>query len=124
MADRGLRGTRPEPSGHRNRGAAWNRSLPVSVCSWSRSSATGLHTQIAAEESEPPKSADRPVSTGGITTASQRNLPRTLRTQEQRSCLGQESSGFSAPRADPVPQSYIHKYCQETAGLPGVPTHL
>ena len=31
---------------------------------------------------------------------------------------------LSMPRADPVPQSYIHKYCQETAGLPGVPTHL
>ena len=30
----------------------------------------------------------------------------------------------SVPRADPVPQSYIHKYHQERAGLPGVLTHL
>ena len=30
----------------------------------------------------------------------------------------------SVPRVDPVPQSYIHKYHQERAGLPGVPTNL
>ena len=30
----------------------------------------------------------------------------------------------SVSRADPVPQNYIHKYCQGKSGLPGVPTHL
>ena len=36
----------------------------------------------------------RPVSSGRTTPAAKRNLPRTLRTQEQRSYLGQESSNF------------------------------
>ena len=31
---------------------------------------------------------------------------------------------LSVPRADPVPQSYIHKYLQERAEVPGLPTHL
>ena len=30
----------------------------------------------------------------------------------------------SPPRGDPLLQTYIHKYCRERAGLPGVPTHL
>jgi hypothetical protein len=64
--------------------------LPIQIHGvWSWSSATGLHTQI-----KPPRSADRPMSTGRTTTAAQRNLPRTLRTQELRSCVGQESSSF------------------------------
>ena len=28
------------------------------------------------------------------------------------------------PRAEPEPQSCIHKYCQERAGLPGMPIYL
>ena len=35
------------------------------------------------------RSADRPMSAGRLTTAAQRNPPRTLRTQEPRGCLGQ-----------------------------------
>jgi hypothetical protein len=69
---------------------------------------------ILLSGSEPPRSVDRPVSTGRTTTAAQRNLSRTLRTQEKRNCLGQEGSIFpSEPQADPVPQSYIYKYYQE-----------
>jgi hypothetical protein len=30
----------------------------------------------------------------------------------------------SVPRADPVPQHSIPKYCRERAGLSGVPTSL
>jgi hypothetical protein len=48
----------------------------VSVCAWSRSSATELHTQIAPEESWPPRSADKPVSAGKITTSFQILDPR------------------------------------------------
>jgi hypothetical protein len=59
-----------------------------------RSFATGLHSQIALGESEPPRSADSPVRTSRTTSAAQRNLSGTLRTQELRTCLGQESSSF------------------------------
>ena len=70
---------------------------------------------------EHPRSLGRPVSAGTITTAAQRN-PQDTGTKE---LPGTGDFQFlSAPRADPVPQSYIHKYCQERAGLPGVPTHL
>jgi hypothetical protein len=34
------------------------------------------------------------------------------------------SLSLSAPRADPVPQSYIYKYYQERTELPGAPTYL
>ena len=54
-----LRGTRPEPSGHRNLGAAWDRRF----------------------------------------------------------------QSLSAPRADPVPQCYTHKYFEERASLSGVLTY-
>ncbi|EDK97394.1 mCG144818, partial [Mus musculus] len=85
-----LREACPESSGHKKLGAAWNLSIPVSVSQ----SATMLHTQIAPGGSEPPNSAGRPVRARRTTTATQRNPPRTLRTQELRGCLGQESSGF------------------------------
>jgi hypothetical protein len=55
-------------------------------------SATGLHTQIARGGREPPRNMDRPLSAGRITTAAQRNLPWTLRTQQPRGGLGQGSS--------------------------------
>ena len=61
---------------------------------WSPSSATGLHAQIVLGESKHPRGADRPVSAGKTTSAAQRNLPRTLRTQEPRGSLGLEPSGF------------------------------
>jgi hypothetical protein len=45
-----------------------------------------LHIQIAAEENYPSKSADKPASTGKTTTAAQKNLPSSLRTEETRNC--------------------------------------
>lgn len=68
--------------------------LPVSVSTYSRASATGLHIQIVPGGRETPRSANRTVSAGRTTTAAQRHLPGTLRTQEPRDCLGQESSGL------------------------------
>lgn len=42
---------------------------------------------------------------GKTATSAKKDPPRTLRTQEPRSVLGQEPSGFPlAPGADPVPQ--------------------
>jgi hypothetical protein len=48
-------------------------------------------TQIAPGWSKPHRSVNKPVSVGRTTTSAQRNLPGTLRTQELRGCLGQES---------------------------------
>ena len=122
-----LRGTRPEPSGQRNPGA-WNRGLPVSVSDYSRSSATGLHTQIALRESEPPRSANRPVSAGRTTNAAQRNPPGTLNTQELRRSLRQREYRHPFQKEDFLkiqrfpPRGRIHtpthcreeQTCQET----------
>jgi hypothetical protein len=52
----------------------------------------GLHMQIVPGGSKPPRSVDRLVGPGRTTTTAQRNPPGTLRTQEPRGCLGQESS--------------------------------
>jgi hypothetical protein len=46
-----LKWAHPEPSGHRNLGATWDRSLPVSICAQSWPCATELHTQIPPGES-------------------------------------------------------------------------
>jgi hypothetical protein len=43
-------------------------------------------------KSSSPRSVDRPVSSGKTTTAAQRNLPRTIRTQELRGSLELELS--------------------------------
>ena len=72
----------------------------VSACS--RSSATGLHTQITPGGSEPPRCMDRPVYADRTTTPTQRNLPGTLKTQDLRGGLEWE------PRSDPVPQNFIY----------------
>jgi hypothetical protein len=50
--------------------------------------------QIVPGGNKPPKMPGTPVSAGRTTTAAQRNTLRTLRTQELRSCLGQEPSGL------------------------------
>ena len=51
-------------------------------------------------------------------------MPGTLRTQEQRSSLGQDTSSFQLyPGADPVPQLSIPKFLPERTGLSGVLTH-
>jgi hypothetical protein len=70
------------------------RILSVFVCSQSRSCATTLHTQILLADSRSPRSADKPVSTGKTTISAQRGPFGTLRTQEPRSSLGQDPSGF------------------------------
>jgi hypothetical protein len=44
--------------------------------------------------SKPPRSADRPLSAGKTTSAAQKNPRGTLRTQEPRAGLGQESSSL------------------------------
>ena len=74
--------------------------------------------------SKPPRRADRAVSAGRTTTGAQRNPSRNLGTQEQKSCLGEASSYFCLCPEQSGPQSYIHKYNQERASLPGVPTYL
>jgi hypothetical protein len=61
------------------------------------------------------------VSSGKTITVVQRNPPGTLRTQDLWTRAFQLTS---APGADPVPRSYIHKYLQESADLPRVDTHL
>jgi hypothetical protein len=90
-----------------------------------RSSATGPHTQIVPGGSEPPRSANRPVSAGRTNHCCSEE--HTQNPQDTRT-KGLPGSGVSrspsAPRTDPVPQSYVHKYHQEGAGLPGVPTYL
>ena len=64
------------------------------------------------------------MSTDKSTTAAQRHLPRTLRTQELRGCLVQESSGLCLrPRADPVPQFSIPESLLERSGHLGLLTH-
>ena len=60
------------------------------------------------------------VSTGK-TTPSATGKPQDTGAEEQP---GTESWFPSAPRADPVPQHSIAKYCPERVGLPGVLTHL
>jgi hypothetical protein len=61
------------------------------------------------------------VSAGRTTTAAQRN-PQDTGTE------GLTGTGvfqsLSSPRDDPLPQNYIHKYCQERGDLPGVPACL
>ena len=86
---------------------------------------TKLHIQILPGESWSPRSANKPVSTGKTTTAAQKNLSVTLRTQEQRGGLGEEPSGFPfTPRANHLPQGSIHKYSWERASLLRVQTSL
>ena len=63
-----------------------------------------LYTQMVLGGSEPPRSVDRPVSTGRTTTAAQRNIPGTLRTQEQ------------------ITKSMCHGACGKSAHLPWVLT--
>ena len=65
----------------------------VSVCTQTQSCATAGHTQIPPGKSWSLKSADMSVSTGKTSTSAERDLPGTLRTQEQRSSLGQDPSG-------------------------------
>ena len=61
-------------------------------------------------ESWSPRSVDTPVSTGKTTTSALRDQPRTLSTEELKSSLGQDLSGFYLhPGADPVPQLCIPK---------------
>jgi hypothetical protein len=55
----GRRGTHPEPSGHRNWGAAWTGSFQFLSMSQSWSCATALHTQIPPWKNWSPKNADR-----------------------------------------------------------------
>jgi hypothetical protein len=87
---------------------------------WSWFSATGLHTQVAPGEREPPRSADR--QNHHCFSEEPAQNPQDTGTEELPT---NEVFQFpSAPRADSVPQSYIHKYCQERAGKPGVPTQL
>jgi hypothetical protein len=48
--------------------------------------------------------------------------PQDTGTEER---LGTGAFWFiSVPRADPMPQTYMHKYHQEKAGLPRMPTYL
>jgi hypothetical protein len=71
------------------------QALRIAIGKWacSLSSARGLHTQIAPGESKILRRVDRPLSSCRNTTAPQRILPGTLRTQKPpRSCLGQQSS--------------------------------
>lgn len=77
-------------------------------------------------ESWSPRSADKPVSTGMTTTSPQRDPPRDLRTQELRSSLGQDPSGFCLSQEPIMWHSghIIPKYFHERAGLPGLMTHL
>jgi hypothetical protein len=85
--------------------------------------ATALHTQTP-RESLSPSSEDKPVTTGKTTTSAQRDMPGTLRTQEQRSDLGQDPSSFHLhPGANPVLQLSILKFLPERTGLPGVLTY-
>jgi hypothetical protein len=50
--------------------------------------------QVPPGESWSPKSVDTLVSTRKTTTSAYRDLPGILRTQELRSKMGQDSSGF------------------------------
>jgi hypothetical protein len=54
----GPRETSPESSGHRNRGAAWDRILSVSFCAQNWSCATALLTQIHLRENWSPRSTN------------------------------------------------------------------
>ena len=89
-----LRRTCSEPSGHRNLGTAWDRILPVSVCTQSRSCTTVLHTQIPSEESWSPRSANMPVSTDKTNTSAQ--IPCTRWTFPEPS--GHRNQGTSRDR--------------------------
>jgi hypothetical protein len=80
--------------------------------------------QILLGESRSSSSADKPLSTGKTTTSAQRDPPRALKTQEPRSCLGQDPSGFglpkehilchSAPYANTIGRELVSQECQHT----------
>ena len=97
--------------------------LSVSVSGWSRSSAKGLHTQIAPGESKSSRSIERECR--------QDHHCCTKETTRKTQDTGTEwlrGTGFfrfpSVPRAVPGPQSYINKKCHARAGLQVVPTNL
>ena len=68
-----------------------------------------------------PKSTDKPMIAGRTTTAAQRS-PQDTGTKRLPGMGVFQSQ--PVPRADPVPQRSIPKYCQERAGLPGVPLSI
>ena len=98
-----LRGSRLEPS----RG-----SLPFSDSSLGPPSATVCHTLVVQASSQPPRSAERTDSIGRTTTASQRKQPETLRTQEPRRSLGQETSVFR-PHPELIRATELHTQIQQ-----------
>jgi hypothetical protein len=78
------------------------------------------------EGSKPPRYEERLVSAGRITNHCCSKEPAW--NPQDTGTEGLPGTGDfwspSASRADPVPHSYIHKYHQERATLPGVTTHL
>ena len=68
--------------------------LPVSVSGLGPSSATVHHIQVVKGGTWSPRSVERPDSTGRTSPAAQSKQLETLRSQEPRSSLEQESSDF------------------------------
>ena len=76
---------------------------PISVSGLGPSSATFL----VQEDSYPPSSTERTVITGETFPAAQSKSPETLRTQEPKSSLGQESSVF-CPHPELIRATELH----------------
>jgi hypothetical protein len=89
-----LRGTHTEPSGHRNGGDAWVRSLLVSICAQSWFCTIELHTQIPPGDSWSLRSAYIPVSTDKTTTSLQIPGPTGILTEPS----GQRNQGLARDR--------------------------
>ena len=81
-------------------------------------------------ESWSPRSADMPMSLTGKTTTSaqipvpKKDLPRAIRTQEQKNSQEQYPFSFHLHwGADPVPQIFVPKLLPESTGLQRALTH-
>ena len=90
------------------------------ILSWSRSSATGVHTQRVPGGSKPHKSTHTFVSTGRTTTAAQRNPPGLSGHKKEVDWDRSFPVYCLYPRADPLSQLSIPKFLPERTGLPGV----
>lgn len=119
-----LWGTHPETSGLRSGGAAWDKILPVSICTQSWSCATALHTEILPGREMVSQEFWHTCEHHFCSNSwPKRNQHSVIETQKPFNSQGQDLSGFCLhPRADTVPRLSIPNVLLERTGLPGVLT--
>ena len=111
-----------------DQGAAWDRTLLISICSQSCSCATELHTEIPPGESWSPRSAYTPVSPGKTTTSLHiaGSTGTLIESSGHSNQLGTGSFwSLSALQSTdrPCTQCFIAKFLPERIGLSGVLKH-